>query len=57
LAHLERVKDERSDIPPPCAFEFVHRFRCGDTSDDYEPLSLEGEDERKCYWVVTPEQD
>jgi len=57
LTHLEWIKDERPDISLPCAFEFIHRFRCSNTSDDYKPFLLEGEDERKCYWIVTPEQN
>jgi len=43
-AHLEWIKDERFDIPLPCAFEFVHCFGACDTGDDNEPFLLKGED-------------
>jgi hypothetical protein len=44
LTHLERIKDERPDIAPPCTFEFVYGFGIGDTCNDYKSFFLEGED-------------
>jgi hypothetical protein len=53
-AHLEWIKHECSDIPLPCAFEFVHCFGACDTGDDNEPFLLKGEDKGKRHWIVTP---